>query len=305
MSIIIDKEFQSLIPPLTPEELQQLEENCVKDGIRDALIVWKQPDGNDILIDGHNRWNISIKHGGIPFQIKRMDFPDRDAAKLWIIDTQLGRRNVNLPTKIELSEKKRAIIAEQANKGGRPKADEKPDKNSCQVSEKEKNQIDRKNKTDYKVAQSIGTSEDTYRKGRVILNSGDSELITSWKRGDISTNQGYRQVKEKEMPAPIVKPNPKQEAVKRIEQANEAARNGEAINFQQYQEDKETVASKTALEIESGMNRLLKIAMFNKSSVIDDIKSVSRPDFSKSNFKRQISDCIKFLVFIETRLEDW
>ena len=26
----------------------------MKEGIRDALIVWKQPDGNDILIDGHN-----------------------------------------------------------------------------------------------------------------------------------------------------------------------------------------------------------------------------------------------------------
>ena len=36
MSITIDKEFESLIPPLSPEEFQQLEENCVKEGIRDG-----------------------------------------------------------------------------------------------------------------------------------------------------------------------------------------------------------------------------------------------------------------------------
>ena len=42
MSITIDKEFESLIPPLSAEEFQQLEENCLRDGIRDALIVWEQ-----------------------------------------------------------------------------------------------------------------------------------------------------------------------------------------------------------------------------------------------------------------------
>ena len=116
MSIIIDKEFQSLIPPLSPEELQQLEENCVKDGIRDALIVWKQSDGNDILIDGHNRWNISVKHGGIPFQIKRMEFSDRDAVIAWIADNQLGRRNLHVLDREALMNIKREALTRQAKK---------------------------------------------------------------------------------------------------------------------------------------------------------------------------------------------
>ena len=114
MSITIDKEFQSLIPPLSPEEFQQLEENCAKEGIRDALIVWKQSDGNDILIDGHNRWNISVKHGGIPFQIKRMEFSDRDAVKLWIIRNQLGRRNISKWVRFDLAKQLEKIEAKQA-----------------------------------------------------------------------------------------------------------------------------------------------------------------------------------------------
>jgi len=42
--LIIDPEFQSLIPPLAPEELAQLEANILADGCRDPLVVWECPD---------------------------------------------------------------------------------------------------------------------------------------------------------------------------------------------------------------------------------------------------------------------
>lgn len=45
--ITIDKEFKDLIPPLTAEEYAQLEENCVREGIRDPLTIWETPSGND------------------------------------------------------------------------------------------------------------------------------------------------------------------------------------------------------------------------------------------------------------------
>ena len=102
MSIIIDKEFQSLIPPLSDDEFRQLEENCIRDGIRDPLVTWPQDDGTEILIDGHNRWKISAKNAGIPFKIVQMRFESRDAAKAWIIKNQLGRRNVALYARYEL-----------------------------------------------------------------------------------------------------------------------------------------------------------------------------------------------------------
>lgn len=65
MSIIIDEEFKSLIPPLSDDEFRQLEANCVRDGIRDPLVVWPQDDSNDILVDGHNRFRISAMHSGM------------------------------------------------------------------------------------------------------------------------------------------------------------------------------------------------------------------------------------------------
>lgn len=113
MSIIIDKEFESLIPPLSPEEYAQLEENCVREGIRDPLVVWDSDDG-EILVDGHNRMKISAEHGGIPFQIVRMHFDGRDSVKEWIVKNQFGRRNIPIYMRAWLALKLKPIIAEKA-----------------------------------------------------------------------------------------------------------------------------------------------------------------------------------------------
>lgn len=116
MSIRIDKEFESLIPPLSDEEFAQLEENCVRDGIRDALVVWKVPNGDQILVDGHNRWKISVKHGGIPFQVKELKFDLREDAIAWIIRNQFGRRNLSVYDRSVLALKLKPIIAKEAKK---------------------------------------------------------------------------------------------------------------------------------------------------------------------------------------------
>jgi N6-adenosine-specific RNA methylase IME4 len=88
MQIQIDAEFKALIPPLAPDELAQLEANILRDGCRDPLVVW-----DDILIDGHNRFEICTQHG-IQFQTVEMEFEDRDAAMDWMDTNQLGRRNL-------------------------------------------------------------------------------------------------------------------------------------------------------------------------------------------------------------------
>lgn len=86
----IDDEFASLIPPLTPEELAQLEDNILADGCRDPLVAWAE---EGILLDGHNRYRICQEHN-ISFDVRDVNIADREAAKLWIEENQLGRRNL-------------------------------------------------------------------------------------------------------------------------------------------------------------------------------------------------------------------
>lgn len=85
-------ELRDLIPPLSSEEFEQLEANCLSDGILDPIKIWKRPAG-DVVIDGHNRWEIAVKHG-LEFQTKQLFFKDMNEAKDWIDENQLGRRNL-------------------------------------------------------------------------------------------------------------------------------------------------------------------------------------------------------------------
>jgi len=84
----IDKDFECLIPPISEDEYNQLEKNILAEGCRDPLVTW-----NGVIIDGHNRYAICTEHG-IEFKVHEMKFNERYEAVNWIIDNQLGRRNL-------------------------------------------------------------------------------------------------------------------------------------------------------------------------------------------------------------------
>ena len=93
-NIIIDEEFKGLLPALDKETFRLLEENVIQNGCRDSLVLW-----GDTLIDGHNRYEICTKHE-IPFNTINRDFDSREEALIWIITTQVSRRNL---TPLQLS----------------------------------------------------------------------------------------------------------------------------------------------------------------------------------------------------------
>lgn len=94
-SITVDPEFESVCPAITIKEFEQLEQNILSDGeVTSPLVVW-----NDILIDGHNRRQIILKHPETPFRIKNIEFESRFAATAWICSNQLGRRNLTAENK--------------------------------------------------------------------------------------------------------------------------------------------------------------------------------------------------------------
>jgi len=83
------EQFAYLLPKLTTEERNALEESLREEGCRDPIVTWR-----GTIIDGHNRYSICQKHK-IPFRIKTMDdLLNEDAVKTWIINNQLSRRNL-------------------------------------------------------------------------------------------------------------------------------------------------------------------------------------------------------------------
>ena len=89
MDIIIDEDFKKLLPALDKETFTWLEGNMLAYGCQNPLALWE-----GILIDGHNRWEIIKKHG-LEYNTISMDFDSRDDVIIWIISTQVSRRNLN------------------------------------------------------------------------------------------------------------------------------------------------------------------------------------------------------------------
>ena len=89
----IDDEFRWLIPPLSVDEMQQLEDNLVRDGCREPICVWF-----NTILDGHNRYEICNRLL-IPFAIRRVSLKNREEAIAWICINQLGRRNITNETR--------------------------------------------------------------------------------------------------------------------------------------------------------------------------------------------------------------
>lgn len=89
-SITIDPDFEKVCPPLTEDEFSQLEQNILSDGaVTSPLVVW-----NNILIDGHHRRQIILKHPELEYHIQEVTLPTRAEAIAWICKNQVGRRNL-------------------------------------------------------------------------------------------------------------------------------------------------------------------------------------------------------------------
>jgi hypothetical protein len=95
MKFIIDPELKALIPPLSQEEFEQLEQNIRQWGCLDPLKVWPVPSSDDIiLLDGHNRFAICSSYN-VSYVTESIFLVDREAAIDWMIANQLGRRNLS------------------------------------------------------------------------------------------------------------------------------------------------------------------------------------------------------------------
>lgn len=103
--IISIDELKELIKPLQADEFEQLKVNILQNGCQDTLKIWQtfenvvNPDNESneeifVLVDGHNRLKI-CNDNRIPFNISIMNFEALEDVKSFMIDLQLGRRNVN------------------------------------------------------------------------------------------------------------------------------------------------------------------------------------------------------------------
>lgn len=182
--LIIDKQFQSLIPALKQDEFEQLEENIKQYGCREPICVFK-----NTIIDGHNRYNICVKHN-IPFYIQEIEFNSREEIIIWICANQLGRRNISLETKKYLIGKR--YDAEKILQSCRNKEGNNQYINQLLPNE---NMYKGKNKTAKRLGDEYNISHNTvkvysrFAKSIDYLSSEDSEFCKQIMKGDVKLTQ--------------------------------------------------------------------------------------------------------------------
>ena len=183
-AIRIDAEFKSLIPPLSGEEYDALEKSIVNEGCRDALILW-----GDTLIDGHNRYEICKRHG-IKFDTAQKDFVNRNDAIVWMIQNQLGRRNLPAYERARLALRLKPAIADRAEarmKLGKP--DPTP------------NLAGGMSETRDIVAKAAGVSHGTIAKVEKIEEKAPVEVKRQLRSGEISIDKAYQTIRRQEKEA--------------------------------------------------------------------------------------------------------
>ena len=173
--------FEKALPPLQEGEISLLRKSVLEDGCRDALVVFQ-----GALVDGHNRYRICHENE-IPFAIKELDRANEDEAFLWLIENQLGRRNVPDFIRCELILPLESAFREEARKRmylGKKSEATNPMENFPQGSGAARDEL----------AKIIGMSGRNLEKAKKLLQCADEYTLSQLRSGELSIHGAYTKI---------------------------------------------------------------------------------------------------------------
>lgn len=182
----VDKEFEDLLPVLTPEESEKLENSILQYGMLDPIKIWEEPDtGEWIIIDGHNRYNI-LKKNNIEWHYwqdyKIMgELETKEDVKQWMLEQQLGRRNLTETERYEIVQRFKSIFEKKA-------------KENQSFGGKGLTNLSKVN-TRKEMAKATGVSEGTYQKLDKVMQSNNEEVKQKLREKEISIDRAYQEIK--------------------------------------------------------------------------------------------------------------
>lgn len=182
----VDEEFKDLLSVLTPEELEKLENSILQYGMLDPIKIWQEPDtGEWIIIDGHNRYNILKKHNidwhyWQDYKIMG-ELETREDVKQWMLEQQLGRRNLSPEEKYDIVQKFKDMFQKRAKEN--QSAGGKGISNLREVNVQKE------------MARATGVSVGSYYKLDYVKKYGSKEINQQLHDKEISIDKAYQMVK--------------------------------------------------------------------------------------------------------------
>jgi transposase-like protein len=184
ISVVIDEQFRDLIPPLADDERAHLRQSIVDEGCREPITVWQEKPCIQVIIDGHNRHDI-CKELDVPFDVRPVEFGGRDDVTLWMINNQLGRRNLS-PADFKM------LIGRKYN------ATKKAHGGTGANQHKEQSGQNDHSATADAIADEHGISEATVRRAAKLAQKVDEEKKGAAEKGEkLTDKQAVKAVKQK------------------------------------------------------------------------------------------------------------
>jgi len=186
--VVVDPELESLLRPLNEDESNKLTASILRGWTDESIKVWL---GHNLLIDGHNRfkvWQTDLNSDpdNAP-NIVELPFESIEDVKVWMVENQLQRRNLNPAEVIQLmllqSGELRKIARRNQIAGG-------------QGFELSRN-CDKANILDH-VAEKSGVHRATVARAKKVFDKGTPELKQQMLAGDKSIHAAYQEVKQAE-----------------------------------------------------------------------------------------------------------
>jgi hypothetical protein len=177
-NIIVLDILKKWIPPLATGEREQLEQNIVQFGCKDPLIVWETtnkvltPDSptpesvSYVLLDGHNRYEICTKYS-LDFKITLVELRSMQHAQDFMIDHQLGRRNLSAEQMAYLRGMKYLSLKQNRGKYDRTESDTNHSGHSDHYEKKEK--LSEQLATEFNVGEKTIRRDADFAKGVELL----------------------------------------------------------------------------------------------------------------------------------------
>ena len=186
--VVVDPELESLLRPLNEDESNKLTASILRGWTDESIKVWL---GHNLLIDGHNRfkvWQTDLNSDpdNAP-NIVELSFESIEDVKVWMVDNQLQRRNLNPAEVIQLmllqSGELQKIARRNLTLGG-------PGSKPCANLHKVDVLAD--------VAEKSGISRRTVASAKKVFDKGSSELKQQMLAGEVSIHAAYNEVKQAE-----------------------------------------------------------------------------------------------------------
>ena len=219
----IDPELRDLLPPLTDDEYKQLEKNIVKNGFDKNFPIM---EWNGYIVDGHNRYSVCKKHN-IDYVVGTLAYETKAEVMQWMLDIQLGRRNLSPIQRIAVAEKYRPIYEKQAKENQSEYHGNQYDQKSgltVNLPQVQKSDSKKRNPTtDKRLSDIAGVSEKTYRMGAKVLNSNNEDIKQRVLSGETSISAGYKELQNEKQKVSEI---PKVQTVKK-----KVFPNGEKLNI--------------------------------------------------------------------------